>query len=420
MGGIPGGVAGHRMGTGVVLVRARVMVPQPSRFRDMTQARPIVLTIVGPYLPGYRAGGPVRSVAHMVEQLGNEFEFRVLAFDRDPGSRTPYDGISREWMEVGRAQVRYLVPDHLLSIALIRELRRTRYDLLYLQTLFDPRIALLPLALRRLGLIRNVPVVIAPRGQLGAGPLSLSRRRKRAYLAVTRFLLRGDEVWQATAESEAMEIANRIPGGRVIVAPNIPASAPARFDCGPKEPGRLRIVYLSRIARNKNLKGLLRALEGVEGDVALDIYGPMEQQDYWRECEPLIATLRSRGQRVEVKGPVPPHRVAETIAAYDLFALPTQGENFGHVILEALLAGCPCLISDRTPWQELQMHGAGWNRAPDDDAGMREVLRRVVAFDDLEERAARQAARSYGERYLASDVSVLASRTLIRSALEAG
>ena len=37
-----------------------------------------------------------------------------------------------------------------------------------------------------------------------------------------------------------------------------------------------------------------------------------------------------------------------------------RGENFGHVIHEALRAGLPLIISDKTPWQQLEEKGVGW------------------------------------------------------------
>ena len=45
------------------------------------------------------------------------------------------------------------------------------------------------------------------------------------------------------------------------------------------------------------------------------------------------------------------------LSTYDVMILPTLGENFGHIIVEAWAAGCPVLISDRTPWRRLE--GAG-------------------------------------------------------------
>jgi glycosyltransferase involved in cell wall biosynthesis len=47
--------------------------------------------------------------------------------------------------------------------------------------------------------------------------------------------------------------------------------------------------------------------------------------------------------------------------AHDLFFLPTRGENFGHVIMESLSTGTPVLISDTTPWRDLEKEGVGWD-----------------------------------------------------------
>lgn len=46
--------------------------------------------------------------------------------------------------------------------------------------------------------------------------------------------------------------------------------------------------------------------------------------------------------------------------AYDLFFLTTLGENYGHAIVEALSAGCPVLISNQTPWNDIASRDAGW------------------------------------------------------------
>ena len=41
--------------------------------------------------------------------------------------------------------------------------------------------------------------------------------------------------------------------------------------------------------------------------------------------------------------------------------MPTQGENFGHIILQALMTGCPLIISDQTPWRHLEDKKIGWD-----------------------------------------------------------
>ena len=65
--------------------------------------------------------------------------------------------------------------------------------------------------------------------------------------------------------------------------------------------------------------------------------------------------------RAVYKGEVPPDQVKRTLARHDLFFFPTRGENFGHVIFESLAAGVPVLISDQTPWSDVETHEVGWS-----------------------------------------------------------
>lgn len=72
-------------------------------------SKPKILTFVSYYLPGYKAGGPLRTIANMVEHLGNDFEFWIVTRDRDLGDTVPYaDVIINEWNDVHGAKVFYL------------------------------------------------------------------------------------------------------------------------------------------------------------------------------------------------------------------------------------------------------------------------------------------------------------------------
>ena len=81
----------------------------------------------------------------------------------------------------------------------------------------------------------------------------------------------------------------------------------------------------------------------------MSIYGPLEDLVYWKRCQSLIAVLPSNVS-VEYLGEVNPSSVMEVFSAFELFVLPTFGENYGHVVLECLTSGTPVLISDQTPW----------------------------------------------------------------------
>ena len=136
----------------------------------MTGSRTRILAFVDYYLPGYKFGGPTQVLANLVECLGDEFEFKIVTTDRDFGDTQPYPGaLIDSWQEVGKAKVCYL-PQSALTLKELRNLiATTDHDIIYLNSLFSPRFTLKPLILRRLGLIHDVPVIVAPRGELSAG-----------------------------------------------------------------------------------------------------------------------------------------------------------------------------------------------------------------------------------------------------------
>ena len=110
-----------------------------------------------------------------------------------------------------------------------------------------------------------------------------------------------------------------------------------------------KLVFLSRICPKKNLLFAIRALEDVRSSVEFYVYGPIEDRSYWDECVQTASSLPSSIKFIYM-GPLSPNDVVSTLTNYDLFVFPTLGENYGHVIVEALSASLPILISNNTPW----------------------------------------------------------------------
>ncbi len=113
----------------------------------------------------------------------------------------------------------------------------------------------------------------------------------------------------------------------------------------------------------KNFDFALRVLGKVRVPLHYHVYGPIDDRAYWAQCEQLAKDLPNHVQMTH-EGIIDHAEVQAMVAQHDLFFLPTRGENFGHVILEALLAGTPPLIADTTPWKNLDAEGAGYVRRP--------------------------------------------------------
>jgi glycosyltransferase involved in cell wall biosynthesis len=382
---------------------------------DVASRRVTVLALIDWFLPGYKGGGPIRTVGNIVERVGEPIRWRVLTRDRDLGDAHSYsDVVADRWEHRSRAEVFYASERFLGFRQMRRLLRETPHDILYVNSFFSWRFGIQPLLLRWFGLIPRVPVILAPRGEFSPGALAIKEQKKRGYIILTRLigLYRGI-VWHASTEEEARHVRAWFgPRAQVDVAPN-PGSIPTaelpplrRRDGGP-----LRIVFLSRISRKKNLAGALRVLSGVRSQVRFDVYGPAEDQGYLRECEALLAELPPN-VRVVFHGALTHDAVIPTLAGHDLFFLPTTGENFGHVVLEALLAGCPLLLSDQTPWRDLEARGVGWDLPLAEAARFQEVLERCATMSADEHARLARAARAEGLRYLRSVDGVLRTATM--------
>ena len=383
-----------------------------------------ILTFIDYYIPGYKGGGPIRTLVNFVEQLGEEIKLKIVTSDRDLGDETPYHGVSANvWGRVGKAHVRYVSPDK-FSFFFVRKLMRdTTFDVIYLNSFFSYRGAIKPLLLRRLAMVRNVPVILAPRGEFSPGALALKALKKRVFMRLSKMVgLYGGIIWQASSDVEARDI-RRCFGDEltIFVAPDIapvvaPSSLPRRETI--KLRGKLDIVFLSRISRKKNLDGALRLLGNLEGDIRFNIYGPLEDSGYWAECEQIISEL-PQNVAVQYCGTVAHDNVLSVMGAHDLFLFPTLGENFGHVILEAFLAGCPVVLSDQTPWRGLADKRVGWDIPLSGLADFHSVLQRCVMMDEEEYKMWSDSARAFGLSQTQDDSVVARNRALFEHALAA-
>jgi glycosyltransferase involved in cell wall biosynthesis len=318
-----------------------------------------ILCFVGYYLPGYKSGGPVRTISNMVEHLGKEFNFNIVTRDHDLLNTESYNNVLIDnWNTVGNSKVYYLSKKTITLYRLILFLKNSRYDVLYLNSLFDVKFTILPLLILWFGLASRKVTVLAPRGELSLGAMSLGRFKKKFFLFFFKNLgLYKNVHWQASSILEKKDIERELAGlsPRVSIAQDLPSKLRPQqrvknFD-SIKRNGQLQVIFLSRITPIKNLDYLLSVLKVVCSPVKLSIFGPIEDANYWRKCKSIIKELPVN-ITVCYKGDVKPKHVHTTFSKYDVFAFPTRGENFGHVIFESLSAGTPVIISNKTPWQK--------------------------------------------------------------------
>jgi glycosyltransferase involved in cell wall biosynthesis len=307
------------------------------------------------FTPAFKAGGPIRSVVNFVERFKDEHEIYVLTTDRDLGDANPFEHIEpNKWIRQDGFEAMYLSPDKLQYRLVKNIIKGLNPDKIYLNSMFS-RFTIFSL----ISSLYTNKIILAPRGMLRSSALSVKPIRKYLYLSILRFFNIDQHIaFHSTSIEETKSIKQIFPTAPTIIeASNLPVAVSKALLPHNKIKGELKMIFVGRSHPIKNLLFLLSCLENIKGNCTLKIITTKEDEDYWQECMSVIKKLTHI--QTNVLFDLPHHEVKEHLEWADLFVLPTQGENFGHAIFEALAVGCPVLISDQTPWRNLEKSKAG-------------------------------------------------------------
>ena len=344
-----------------------------------------ILILTDWFAPGYKAGGPIRSCLNLARALKDHFRVHVLTTDTDFKALAPYPGItSNQWTDFEPGiQVNYLSDSSLNRYQIFQEIQALSPDIVYLNSMFSIPFTIWPLWMKRTHRYRG-KVILAPRGMLHAGAMQYKTLKKRAFINVLKWLgIHKLIKFHATDGQEKQDI-NYFFGlkASIRVLPNLPNLTLPPFRQVQKKPGEVKWVYISRIGPKKNLLFFLELLRKSrkKGKIQFDIIGPIEDPIYWKKCQKIIESLPIH-ITVSLIGELPPQSIAERLWTYHFFVLPTWGENFGHAIFEAFVAGKPVLISDQTPWHDLRDRLLGWALPLDEPESFLKAIDEALVMD---------------------------------------
>ncbi len=377
------------------------------------------------YLPGYKSGGGMWTIVNLVDRFSKDYDFFIVTRNYESkGDTTPYTSVrSSEWNSVRGAQVYYLSKDDHSPASFIRIFDYVSPDAVFLNSAFSMPVVRF-LTIRRKRLIPAIPVILAPCGEFSAGALSIKPFKKKLFLAYAKtFGLYNGITWKASFEQERDEI-KLLMGNDVdvMLAPDLAPSSilpDFKVDDKPfKSEDSVKFVFLSRITRKKNLHYLLETLTKFNfGEIELDIFGPIEDRAYWDECLRLIGQCPPNIKINAEADHIPYEKGLKRMLDSHFFVLPTLGENFGYVFLEAMAAGSPLLVSDRTVWNELEERGAGFEIPLDDSDKWIAVIKRCLAMCNDEYRESSLCARKYALDWLNNSSVQDATARILEQAL---
>ena len=339
-----------------------------------SKSKPTIMVLVDWFEPGYKAGGPIRSCVNFVNAMINDYKIFILTSNTDLGENEPYSGIeSDNWNNYkAGVEIYYLSKKNMDFFRIKKIIQEIKPNYIYINIIYSIPFSLYPLLLKMMGFHKST-IVICPRGMLNKHGLATKPTKKYFYLNILNILgAFKNVIFHATNNVEAADVKEILGANKtVITVPNFASSKFFNFSFLTKSKGELKLVYLARIHPIKNLLFLLKTMKASPSEIQLNIYGPIEDEQYWAECKTVIKDLE---QEVKYCGEVSHNDVANVLSCHHFMVSPTTGENFGHTIFESFQQGRPVIIANTTPWKNLYKKKVGWDLSIENPKGFLTAL----------------------------------------------
>lgn len=306
--------------------------------------------------PAYKAGGPIQSIAALVNTMQTGFQFKIFCSNKDLNNEILPSVITDKWVSYNANTSVYYSSSYSIINVLRKEINAEKPLAIFISGIYDWQFNFLPLLK-----IKGIKKIISARGMLHPEALQQKWLKKNLYLLYWKFLgLHHSVIFHATDTREAAFIKKSFgQKANVIEAANFP-NFYTQQPMPRKNAEQLKLFTIALISPMKNILNVLEALQQCRYTIEYTIAGPVKDITYWQQCLKIIATLP---QNISVKyvGAVSPGDTKNILQQNHICILPSKSENYGHSIIEALSAGRPVITSHNTPWNSLQQARAGIN-----------------------------------------------------------
>ena len=220
----------------------------------------------------------------------------------------------------------------------------------------------------------GIPYIVTLRGMLYPQALAVSSVIKKLSLALyQRNDLRQAACIQATCVEEMNHYRALGFSNPVAIIPNPIDTAEFVHREIPPKP-TFKIGYLGRIHSRKRIERLIYAVDTLRhniDDMELVIIGSGDKSytDFL-----LGETERLKLSNVRFTGFLTGEAKDKAIMELSVLVVPSDFENFGNIVSEALIRGVPVIASKGTPWKELEDYNCGWWINNDQDTITRTIL----------------------------------------------
>ena len=308
-------------------------------------------------------GGPVTAVLKMsIEQyrLGHEVSIVTTNYQFSKNSANP-NGVTM-----------HCYPCHLgpwrWSYSLMRDLPNIMngMDLVHIHMIWEFPILWAAITAKR----NQIPFVLSPCGMLDQYSMSKSRWKKILYLTMFRRSILNEAVTiHFTSKNEQLNSGKICSTLKSFVCPlavtlgdqdkkNLESQFRQRF---PQVSNKQIILFLSRVQKVKRPDLVIKSFSQImtnSNNICLVIAGPGDSA-YIHRLTDIVKKLKLE-EKVVFTGILSRDVVQEAYCAAHIYVHPSERENFGLTIFEAMAVGCPVVVSDKIDWaEEIKNEGAG-------------------------------------------------------------
>ncbi len=324
-----------------------------------------VVHVCAYFAPAFVYGGPPRSILGLcAAQQRAGLDVRVVTTTANGDDELPadadarYDGVRVQYCARGWPRAAFRAPS--LGAAVRAALAAA--DVVHLHGLWNAAIWAAAAEARR----ARRPYVLSPRGMLSPAALAHDAWRKRvAYVAFDRTVIRGAAMLHATSRPELDELTSRFGANRTCYVPNgVALPPPVTIDpCETRRQFLLGsspfVLFVGRIHPIKRLDVLATAFARVRQrhpETRLVIAGP-DEDSHRSRVEPLFAPL---GGAVTWTGAVDEQDKRKLLDACSMLVLCSDSESFGMSAAEAMAASRPVVVTKGCPWPEVDSRETGF------------------------------------------------------------
>lgn len=343
-----------------------------------------ILVVLSGFFPAKTYGGPPVSIDNLCSLLCDRYNFWVICSDHEMQSDKRLEGITEGWNLRSNCKVKYIEKQNWNYTSFMRITKEVKPSIIYLNSLFsyDTTVPFLRIAKQI-----DASVLLAPRGELCKNAFKKKIKKIPYIMALRGYLKRSKVFFQSTSHEETMQVIDilQVNPPKVLFLENISQQGAAEYEVPHKDKYHGNFVFISRIQPKKNLLHAIKLLGKINKkySVKFDIYGPLEDKEYWAECENAICHLPSN-VHVQYMGVLEHDRVGITFSQYHCFLFPTLSENYGHVIAEALLSNCTVITSNQVPWTDMNESEAGWSLSLDREYDFIRAIENILDMNNEE------------------------------------